>query len=62
MKEITDSPIERLANVRRLLAQVRTELTIMDWATVQCDDGPIGEHLVALEQHIDHAISRIQLT
>lgn len=54
----TNDPIKRLAAVQALLAQTKTELTLIDWNTSQCDNGPLGEHLVALEQHIDNALGR----
>ncbi len=56
--KIKNTPERALLNVQNLLTQVRAELDTIDWNAKQVDDGPLGKHLVALEQHIDNAIGR----
>ena len=47
-----------LKRVQELLAEAQRVLGAVEWNTAQVDNGPLGEHLVALEKHIDNAIGR----
>jgi len=49
---------EQLKQVQSLLIQAREALAAVEWNTKQVEDGPLGEHLTALDTHIDNAIGR----
>ncbi len=48
----------KLVEAQNLLRQVKAALAAIEWSTAQVDDARLGEHLVALESHIDNAIGR----
>lgn len=53
-----NAPRTHLCNVGRLLEQCKAEIAAIEWSDDQIDDARLGEHLIALEQHIDNAIGR----
>lgn len=57
-----NNPIVKLSVIQTLLLEIKQELGLIDWNTAQIDNGPLGEHLIALEQHIDNAIGRCSTT
>lgn len=48
----------QLSKVLDLLAQAQAALADIHWNSAQVGNAPLGEHLNALDQHLDNAVGR----